>query len=423
MSDNAVSYEGFLRQNPLFARFSEVEITRLAKVLHPRRFPVGAMLCQEGQPGEQAYLIIQGQVIVVKNLDNGERVLSERLPGDFIGEMSLFDPNGWRTASMRAQTDVEVLELNHADLERLLQQHPTLAYEILRQLSLRLRDTDDAIICDLQAKNDELARAYAELQLAQAQIIEKEKLEHELQLAYRIQRSILPTLPQIAGLDLGFNLDPARAVGGDFFDIIPLDSQRVAMTIGDVSDKGVPAAIFMALCRSLLRAEARPQATPSQVLAQVNQHLLGMNEMGMFVTVLYGVLDVVSRQFHFARAGHEVPMLIMNGGRARYCPQGRGQLLGILPQPVIDEQTVSLAGEDMLLLYTDGVPDALDAHGQRLGYEALATLAVANCCRSAQDTCDAILRSLLQRQGDSLQFDDMMVVAARFSDSSTSGRD
>jgi serine phosphatase RsbU (regulator of sigma subunit) len=416
-------YEKFLRRLPMFANLKDDEIAELARAVHLRRVAAGTILCQEDTRGDRAYMVMQGQVDIIKDLAGEERVLGHSLPGDFIGEMSLFDPNGLRTASARAHTDIEVLELGHADLDSLLHQHPGMAYEILRQLSLRLRDTDEAIIRDLQVKNVELATAYTELQAAQAQIIEKEKLDHELQLAARIQRSILPTeLPQIPGFDFGYSIDPARAVGGDFFDIIPLDGQRVAITIGDVSDKGVPAAIFMALCRSLIRAEAKPDASPAEVLTHVNRHLLGMNEMGMFVTVLYGVLDGATRQFHFARAGHEVPMILQPGGSTYYCPQGRGQLLGILPEPVLDEQIITLESDDLMLLYTDGVPDALDMAGQRLGYDGLREVAAANLCCSAQDTCAGILRALLQRQGGSLQFDDMMVVGGRLTGSSTFGR-
>ena len=120
----------------------------------------------------------------------------------------------------------------------------------------------------------ELAEAYTELQAAQVQIIEKERLESELQVASEIQESILPqTLPVIPGIDLGVMMRPARAVGGDLYDLIALKENCLGVVIGDVSDKGVPAAIFMALARSLLRAEASRMAPPAAVLREVNRHL------------------------------------------------------------------------------------------------------------------------------------------------------
>jgi len=407
-------HEEFLRQIPMFAKLTDLEIAQLAQTMRLREVPSGTVLCREGTRGDHSYIIVSGQVDIVKDLDGEPRVLSHPNIGDFIGEMSLFDPEGLRTASTLARTDSQVLELNHADLDLLLHQHPMMAYEIMRELSLRLRNTDNAIIRDLQDKNFELAQAYAELKEAHEQIVEKEKLEHELQVAGRIQRSILPNeLPQVPGFDLGACMDPARAVSGDFFDIIPLTRDRVAITIGDVSDKGVPAAIFMALCRSLIRAASHAMRSPAQVLERVNKHLLGMNEMGMFVTVLYGVLDRRAGHFRYARAGHELPLVIYPEGHSRYLPQGRGQLLGILTNPVFDERVIPLKLGEMVFLYTDGAPDARDEQGIRLGYEGLSKLAVEKISSSSQETCDNILQEILQRQGRTVQFDDILLVAGR----------
>jgi len=144
---------------------------------------------------------------------------------------------------------------------------------------------------DLQEKNRQLAQAYEELKAAQAQLIEKEKLESELKIAREIQRNILPrSKPQISGLDFGMLIEPMASVGGDFFDYIELDQERVGLVVGDVSDHGVPAAIFMALTYSLLRAEALRATSPGETLRAVNRQLLNMNSSSMFVTVLYGIL-------------------------------------------------------------------------------------------------------------------------------------
>ena len=153
------------------------------------------------------------------------------------------------------------------------------------------------------------------LKAAQAQIIEKEKLEQELRTARRIQQSILPMeLPRLPGYDFGATILSARTVGGDLYDFIPLGEGRLGIAVGDVSDKSVPAAIFMALTRSLLRAEAtrsvvRPPS-PRQALQRVNKLLLDMNDAGMFVTLLYGILDGPRRTFSYPRAGHELPLIV-----------------------------------------------------------------------------------------------------------------
>jgi phosphoserine phosphatase RsbU/P len=151
----------------------------------------------------------------------------------------------------------------------------------------RLNESENVTIRDLQEKNRQLAQAYEELKAAQARLIEKEKLEAEMKIARQIQRSILPKpRPQVSGLDFGMRIEPMESVGGDFFDFIVPDNERNGLLMGDVSDHGVPAAIFMALTYSLLRVEALRDQSPGKSLRTVNQHLLDMNASGMYVTIM-----------------------------------------------------------------------------------------------------------------------------------------
>ncbi len=266
-----------------------------------------------------------------------------------------------RSATVRAKSRTSLLKISHATFRTLLHRQPDLAFEITRQFSLRLRDTDNAIIEGLQEKNRQLAAAYAELQAAQVQIIEKERLERELQVAHEIQESILPhTLPVIPGVDLGVMMRPARAVGGDLYDLITLKNNCLGVVIGDVSDKGVPAAIFMALARSLLRAEASRMAPPAVVLGEVNRHLLDMNTAGLFITVIYGILDCARRHFTFVRAGHEIPFFFQKNGTEILPGNGHGQALGLFNDVLLEELHVSLPPESRIVLYTDGATDAVN---------------------------------------------------------------
>jgi len=401
-----------LRQIPLFSALSEEEIHQLSLILRPREFKHGAIVCEEGQPGDQFYVVLEGQVEVVKTLGQGQqRRLGTRGPGEFIGEMSLFDHQGMRSASVYAMTPVMAVEMNHADLDQLLQKYPKLAYELVRELSIRLRFTDEAVIHDLQEKNRQLERAYQELQAAQAQVIEKEKLEHEIQMARRIQESILPTtLPQMPGYDFGGKVSPARAVGGDFFDIIPLDHDKMGILIGDVSGKGMPAAIFMALARSLTRVEVFSGQRPAQALQRVNQHLLHMNEAGMFVTVLYGILECAAGQFCYARAGHEIPWVFDGAGQV-HCPKmERGQPLGLLPNPILDEQSIQIGPGDTLLLTTDGASDIENEQGVRLGYVGLEEAVRKNLAPEASTTITRLYQEMVEYQGEAAQSDDITLV-------------
>jgi phosphoserine phosphatase RsbU/P len=182
-----------IRRVPLFTTLPDAEIAPLAAALRPTAYPAGAILFREGDRGDRIYIVLAGQIAIVSALGTAdEHVLGLRGVGEVIGEMSLFDPDRRRTATGRVQTDAQLLELTHDDFNTLPRRQPRLAYDLLRVLSTRLRDSEHALIRDLQTQNRQLAQAYADLQAAQAQIIEKETLERELQLAREIQESMLP---------------------------------------------------------------------------------------------------------------------------------------------------------------------------------------------------------------------------------------
>jgi sigma-B regulation protein RsbU (phosphoserine phosphatase) len=328
--------------------------------------------------------------------------------------MSLIDVRGLRTASVRTCSAVRLLAMTRRDLDGLLHRRPAIAYEMARVLSSCLRDTNNATIRDLQQKNLQLAKAYQDLQAAQVQIIEKEKLERELELAREIQQSILPRkLPCLPGFEFGVQMAPARAVGGDFFDFIPLSETALGIAVGDVSDKGVPAALFMAMTRSIMRSEARRARTPRQALEGVNGLLLDMNDAGMFVTVLYGVLDQITRRFHYVRAGHTLPSLCSADGAVYQPPSAPGQPLGVFPQPALDEFSLQLTPGCTLVLYTDGMTDALGTEGQPLGVMQLQA-AVRDLCRcSPQSLCDRLMQMAINCQETTSQLDDMTLVAVQ----------
>jgi len=404
-----------LSRVPLFATLPASEIKRLQKALRRSEIPANSILFHEGERGDRFYIVLDGQVEIVQALGTAdERLAGVRGPGEYFGEMSLLNRDALRTMSVRARTPVQLLEMARADFDGLLHRQPVLAYAMASVLSARLQESSDATIRDLHEKNRQLAQANEELKAAQAQIIEKEKLEHELQLAREIQESILPrSLPQLAGFDFGAHMVPARSVGGDCFDFIALGGDSLGIVVGDVSGKGIPAAIFMALARSLLRAEGSRAASPREALQNVNRHLFGMNEAEMFVTVLYGVLNRGTREFQFVRAGHEMPILVDGRGEAVTLPSGRGQPLGIIPEPALDEQRLIILPGSTLLIYTDGATDALDPQGAFFGLERLHEAVRAHRRTSAQALCDRLLQAVIEHQGVAPQHDDVTLVAVQ----------
>lgn len=409
--------EQVLAQVPLFASLPHGELEYLATALRPVQVEPGALLFREGECGDHFYVILTGQVQVIKALGTPEELLvSVRGPGEFVGEMSLLNRDGLRTASVCAQSRTQLLEMTRGDFEALLQRQPALAYEMVQVLSERLKSAQDDIVRDLQEKNRQLVQAFEELKDAQAQIIEKEKLESELQVAHNIQLSLLPRwLPQMAGFDFGAQIEPMSAVGGDFYDFIPLDDQMLGIAIGDVSGHGVPAALFMALTVTLLRAEACRTCSPADVLRGVNRQLLTLNNEGMFVTLLYGVLNCATREFTYARAGHEPPILC-RAGEEWLVPDSDlecGQLLGLFNDPLLCERTLTLTPGSTLLLYTDGVTETMNSRSELLGGERLLAAVCAHRNSNAQAVCERIWKLVTAHRGDAAQRDDITVVCAQ----------
>ena len=409
------SSEQILQQVALFESLPPNEVRYLAEMLHYREFSAGTVFIQESEIADHFFILLEGQIEVIKALGTAnERVLDVDEAGSFIGEMGLINPGSRRTASVRARTPARLLEMTRADFESLLQRQPELAYKMVRVLSLRLEQHQNRTIRDLQEKNLQLTQAYEQLKAAQAHLIEKERMEKELEVARRIQQSMVPRkLPHLPGFDFGARMVPARAVGGDFFDFIPLSDSSLGIVIGDVSDKGVPAALFMALTSSLLRAEARRAGSVADALRHVHRQLLEINDSGMFVSLLYGVLDGTTREFRYARAGHELPLLCDARGEWVELSFTDGQPLGALERILLDEQTVVLPSGSTVLFYTDGATDALDAQGNQFGLERLRQALSARRSAPAQALCDAILEMTAGYRAATPQYDDITLVAVR----------
>jgi len=401
-----------LRQSPLFSILPEEELVFLAKTLHCRNLTTGEMLFREGDFGEDLYIVIEGTAEILKSVGTPEeRLLGLRGPGSLFGEMAPFNKDKLRTASIRAQSDMRVLEMTSGDFDGLLRRRPELAYGIARLLTERLHSSENATIRDLQEKNRQLQQAYEELKAAQEQIIEKEILEKELAVARQLQMSILPDkLPRISGFDIVAFSIPAKSVGGDFYDIIPLSDARLGIAVADVSGKGVPAALFMTLTYSLMRAEAARATDPADVLRNVNHHLLGMNSAGMFVTVLYGVLDPGTRLFHYARAGHDQPVVLTPEGQIRSLPFEEGQVLGFLENPNLERGTVPLPIGSALIIFTDGLTEAANEGSELFGMERLHTAVSSHRHTTASSLANHLLDKLGAHRGACKQNDDITLL-------------
>jgi sigma-B regulation protein RsbU (phosphoserine phosphatase) len=244
-------------------------------------------------------------------------------------------------------------------------------------------------------------------------------LQQELEIARQMQLSILPSqTPDRREIDIASTMIPAKEVGGDFYDYFAIDDDHLAIVIADVSGKGVPAAFFMAISRTLLKSNALFLRTPGTTIAALNDQLCMENDQMMFVTVFYAVLQLSSGLLTFVNAGHNPPILLSQG-TARYFPKGRNMALAVLESQQYHEGTLQLSAGDSLLLYTDGVTEATNAHNALFG-DALLLQTVQSVSDQPQEGPQAqllterIVQEVRRFEAGAAQADDITVVAITY---------
>ncbi len=245
------------------------------------------------------------------------------------------------------------------------------------------------------------------------QALEARNLERELEIARGIQASFLPEKPpSIPGLDIaGLNISYGE-VGGDYYDFIPIVEHQLGLAVGDVSGKGVAAALLMAAFRASLLAEIRNHYAIRRILQKVNSLLFESTDPGKFVTAFYGVLDVKNRVFTFSNAGHNPPLLLHASGEAEWLIEG-GLALGVLADAEYEERPVPLAVGDVMVLYTDGVTEASNMVEEQYGVKRLEDLVRALRDRPAEEIVHAIRDRVEEFSQDRHLNDDLTVVVAR----------
>src|SRR5262245_12116101 len=318
-----------MRALPLFRGFPDAELAQLVANVTEQRLEAGEVLFWQGEEGHECYVILAGELEVIAHPGRSEVRLEVRQAGQIIGEMALIDPSP-RSATVRALTDGHVAALGEQAFTALMHRNPEFVYDMLRGNTARLRRTSQQMIDDMEAKNAELLQAYNQLKAAQAERIRLSRIDEELAVARRIQELFLPRkLPQPAGWQVAAFSRGAQAIGGDFFDCIELPGGQLGIVVADVCGKGVPAALFVALTRSLLRAASlAPWAfqrggdmTAEDILAGAlwftNDYVASEHgESNMFITLFYGVLEPETGELCYVNAGHIPPLVIGAGANA-----------------------------------------------------------------------------------------------------------
>ncbi|MBI3914085.1 MAG: SpoIIE family protein phosphatase [Chloroflexi bacterium] len=229
---------------------------------------------------------------------------------------------------------------------------------------------DHGLLANLATQAAPALRVAQLVKQQQAEALARERMEQELRVARLIQQTLLPkALPQLPGYEIATAYQPARAVGGDFYDFIELADGKIALVIADVTDKGVPAALVMATTRAILRGAAIRYSDPGQVLAQVNDLLCPDIPPNMFVTCLYAVLDPQNGQLVFANAGHDLPY--RRGESAVAELRATGMPLGLMPGMVYEQKETQVAEGESILFYSDGIVEAHNPAREMFGFPRL----------------------------------------------------
>src|SRR6266496_2516438 len=247
---------------------------------------------------------------------------------------------------------------------------------------------------------------------------EKKRLDHDLEIARDIQRILLPSeAPAINGFQISGINAPARQVSGDYFDYIQVDQERLGVAIADVSGKGVPASLIMAICRSVLRAEAARNPSPADVLRKVNRQLYPDIKEDMFISMAYLVLDHQHDSVTLARAGHDAPLWYQGQSQTVTPLKSPGMVVGIDSGSVFDRLTVDFAvpleRDDCLVLYTDGVTEALNTEGDEFGLERTIESVRASATDGAQAIVKQVIDDVRNFTGSNPQNDDITLIAIR----------
>lgn len=352
--------------------------------MHKEHFAKGEYLFRIGDQADKLFLIHKGQI----RLPELDVVVQ---PGQILGEMGLFSPGRRRTASAVSEGAVEAYTMGRDEVVQLFSLNPSLALELMQLSNKRF-------IQNLKAETEA-----------------KERIKSELRIAREIQASMLPrTFPERPEFELYATMDAAEEVGGDFYDFFFVNPTKLCIVIGDVSGKGVPAALFMAVSKALLRSEAMRDYPPHEVLAHVNKLLCPENQICMYVTVFCLMLDTRTGVAQYCNGGHPAPLITNETGQVEQLEVPQGAVLGVMESAVYESRQHVLKKGDMLLLYTDGVTEAINPQLQLFSDKRLQSCLTPNSKRPVAEVVAEIRRTIADYAKGQPQSDDITMLGLRF---------
>ncbi len=351
-----------------------------------RHYKADEVIFKPGDSSDNIYIVVDGELRF--SLHGNE--VDFFTAGDLFGEMGLVE-NRPRHGEVTAVTDCTLILINRLHFASLIRQHPGFATRVMAVISTRLH-----------------RRTEIELK--------KRSLERELAIGRKMQLSLLPhSTPEIPGWEFATHYQSAWQVGGDFYDFIVRDDDpnKLCLVIADVTGKGVPSALLMAVARTLLRAETRKGQSAADVVQRVNEVIINDNRSPLFLSTLYAILNVETGMLQYASAGHDPPLCLRHTTQEIEVLPAEGFLLGAFSGVSFAEQEAALAAGDVLLLYTDGVTEARDENGRFFGEARLRAAILASVDSSAQEIVSGVVTAVQNFTGTATQSDDLTLLVAK----------
>ncbi|MCM8781316.1 MAG: SpoIIE family protein phosphatase [Candidatus Omnitrophica bacterium] len=350
-------------------------------------FKKGEFLFKAGDKADRMFYIKKGALKLIEI----NKLIRE---GEVIGEMGIFSPFKQRTASARCEEDVEAYTMGRDEVINFFSHDPNLAINLI-QLSIK------RFIENLKAETQA-----------------RERIESELRIAHEIQNSMLPRVfppfPDRKEFDIFAMMDPAKEVGGDFYDFFFVDKNRLCVVIGDVSGKGVPAALFMAISKTLFRTEAMRGLPPDEVVSRVNNLLCLDNQTCMFVTVFCLILNTETGEVQFCNGGHNPPLICNQTGCFQFIEVPKGFVIGAIENSKCVSKSLLLKPNDIIFLYTDGVTEAMNPQNKLFSEERLKSCLEKYKHKDITEIVKSIREEISDFAQDAPQSDDITMLVLRY---------
>lgn len=351
-----------------------------------RKYEADDVIFQPGDPSDYIYIVVNGELRFTLYGNDVDTFTA----GDLFGEMGMVE-NRARHGKVTAVTDCTLILVNRLRFATLIREHPGFATRVMAVISTRLH-----------------RRTEIELK--------KRSLERELAIGRKMQLALLPqSTPEIPGWEFATYYQSAWQVGGDFYDFILRDDDpnKLCLVIADVTGKGVPSALLMAVARTLLRAETRTGQSAADVVQRVNEVIINDNRSPLFLSTLYAILDVETGKLEYASAGHDPPLCLRHAtGDIEVLP-AEGFLLGAFSGVSFAQQETTLSIGDVLLLYTDGVTEARDENGRFFGEARMRQAILDSADGSAEEIVAGMVKAVQNFAGSATQSDDLTLVVAK----------